>query len=107
GAQLALRRLELLDEPRMQALGQVVDRRPRRRRARIELARAERLEERLGERPADAHRLAHGLHLRPERRVRARELLECEARELDDDVGERRLASYTRRCAAGLSVVCR
>jgi hypothetical protein len=63
----------------------------------IELARAERLEEGLGERPADAHRLAHGLHLRPERRVGARELLEREARELDDDVVERRLEARRRR----------
>jgi hypothetical protein len=37
GAELALRGLELLDEPRVQAVGQVVDRRPRRRRARVEL----------------------------------------------------------------------
>ena len=96
-AKLALRRLELLDEPRVQALGEVVDRRPRGRRARIELARAERLEERLGERAPDAHRLADRLHLRPERRVGARELLEREARELDDDVVERRLEARGRR----------
>ena len=57
----------------------------------VELARAPRLEEGLAERAADPHRLAHRLHLRPQRRVRARELLEGEARELDDDVVERRL----------------
>ena len=65
--------------------------------AAIELARAHRLQERLGERAADPHRLADRLHLRAERRVGAGELLEREARELDDDVVERRLEARRRR----------
>ena len=75
----------------MDVLGDVGERLPRRRGAGVELARAERLEERLGERPADPHRLADRLHLRSESPVSAGELLEGEARELDDDVVERRL----------------
>ena len=75
----------------------VVEALPRRRRACFELTRAVGLQERLAERPADAHRLADGLHLRPERRVGAGELLEREARELDDDVVERRLEARGRR----------
>ena len=70
---------------------------PRRRGAGVELARAVRLEERLGEGAADAHRLADRLHLRAERPVGAGELLEGEARELDDDVVERRLEARRRR----------
>ena len=89
--------VELALEERMDVLGHVGERLPRRRRAGVELARAERLEERLGERPADAHRLADRLHLRAERAVGARELLEGEARELDDDVVERRLEARRRR----------
>ena len=58
---------------------------------------ADRLDERLEERAADAHRLADRLHLRAERRVGARELLEREARDLDDDVVERRLEARGRR----------
>jgi hypothetical protein len=65
----------------------------------VQLARAFRLAVGLDERAADAHRLADGLHLRAERRVGARELLEREARELDDDVVERRLEA--RRCRPG------
>src|SRR5262245_5021425 len=56
-----------------------------------------RLDEGLDERPADAHRLADGLHLRAEGPVGARELLEREARDLDDDVVERRLEARGRR----------
>ena len=63
----------------------------------VQLARAARLQERLAERAADAHRLADRLHLRAERRVRAGELLEGEARELDDDVVECRLEARGRR----------
>src|SRR5438876_2386658 len=63
----------------------------------VELARTLRLAERLDERTADAHRLADRLHLRPERRVRAGKLLECEAWELDDDVVEGRLEARRRR----------
>ena len=91
--ELRARERDLLAEPGMEILGQVlvVEALPRRRRAALELARAVGLEQRLAERPADAHRLADGLHLRSERRIGARELLEGEARELDDDVVERRL----------------
>ena len=53
----------------------VVEVAPRRGGDGVELARAHRLEERLGEGAADAHCLADGLHLRPERRVGAGELL--------------------------------
>ena len=64
----------------------------------VELAReAPRLQERFAERAADAHRLADRLHLRAERRVGAGELLEREARELDDDVVEGRLEACGRR----------
>ena len=89
--------VELALEERVDVLRDVVERLPRRRRAGVELARAERLEERLGERAADAHRLADRLHLRAERPVGAGELLEREARELDDDVVERRLEARGRR----------
>ena len=57
----------------------------------------QRLPERLLEGAADPHRLADRLHLRAERRVGAGELLEGEARELDDDVVERRLEARRRR----------
>ena len=84
---LRLSRLELAGEPRVQVLGPPLG---------IDLEPAPRLRERLRERAADAHRLADRLHLRAERLVGARELLEREARELDDDVVERRLEA--RRC---------
>jgi len=91
------RALELLPEPRMHGLGELERPGPRRRGAGLELARAERLEVRLRERPADAHRLADRLHLGAERVVGSRELLEGEARELDDDVVQRRLEARRRR----------
>ena len=83
----------------MQPFGQilVVEARPRRGRAALEFARPMRLQQRLRERPADAHRLSHRLHLGAERLVGAGELLEREARELDDDVVERRLEARGRR----------
>ena len=83
--------LQLGAEPRMRALGQVPGVGP------VDLAGAARLQERLAEGAPDPHRLADRLHLRAERRVRARELLEREARELDDDVVERRLEAGRRR----------
>ena len=89
--------LELGEEPGMDAFGQRIQARPRCRGARVELAGTHRLEERLRERPPDPHRLADRLHLRPESLVRAGELLEGEARELDDDVVERRLEARGRR----------
>ena len=52
---------------------------------------AQRLVQRRPERPVDGHHLAGRLHLAAERPVRARELVEREARQLDDDVVERRL----------------
>ena len=67
--------------------------------AAVELARAPGLAEGLEERAADAHCLADRLHLRAERGIGARELLEGEARELDDHVVECRLEA--RRCRAG------
>ncbi len=100
---LALRRpllaqlLELAPEPRVEVVGQVVEARPRRVCARVELAARPRLPERLLERAPDPHRLADRLHLRAERRIGAGELLEREARELDDDVVERRLEARRRR----------
>ena len=55
------------------------------------------LPERLAEVAPDAHRLADRLHLRRQRAVGARELLEREARRLDDDVVDRRLERGRRR----------
>ena len=52
---------------------------------------APRLAERLLERAADRHDLAHGLHRRAEHRRGLRELLEREPRDLHDHVVERRL----------------
>src|SRR5439155_6311118 len=80
--------LELADEPLVEVLGL-----PRL----IDLESTSSLLERLGEGAADAHRLADRLHLRAEVYVRARELLEGEARPLDDDVVERRLEARRRR----------
>ena len=100
---LALRRaveaqlLELAPEPGVQVVGKIVQRRPRRHRAGVELAARPGLPERLLEGAADPHRLADRLHLRAERRVGAGELLEREAGELDDDVVERRLEARRRR----------
>ena len=62
----------------------------------LHLERTERLLEGLLERAADRHRLTDGLHLRAEMRIRRRELLEREARHLDDDVVERRLEAARR-----------
>ena len=55
------------------------------------LERAQRLLQRLGERAADRHHLADRLHLRAEHRRRAGQLLERPARDLGDDVVDRRL----------------
>ena len=63
----------------------------------LALEAALRLHERLAERAPDAHRLADRLHLRAEARVGAGELLEREARDLHDDVVERRLEARRRR----------
>ena len=60
------------------------------------LERARRLLQRLAERAPDAHHLADALHLRAERRVGAGELLEGEARPLDDDVVDDRLERGAR-----------
>ena len=49
---------------------------------------AQRLVQRRPERPVDGHHLAGRLHLAAERAVGARELVEREARQLDDDVVE-------------------
>ena len=81
----------------MQVVRQVVERRPGRDRACVELAARERLRERLLEGAPDPHRLPDRLHLRAERRVGTGELLEREARELDDDVVEGRLEARRRR----------
>ena len=62
-----------------------------------ELERAHRLQERLLERAADRHRLAHRLHLRGQRAVGLRELLEVPARELHDDVVDGRLERGRRQ----------
>ena len=56
-----------------------------------ELERADAFHERFLERPADRHRLADRLHLRRQRAIRLRELLEVPARDLDDDVVDGRL----------------
>ncbi len=61
-----------------------------------ELERAEGLHERFFERAADRHHLAHRLHLRRQGAVCARELLEGPARDLDNDVVDRRLEGSGR-----------
>ena len=61
-----------------------------------ELERAHALEERLLERPADRHRLADRLHLRGQRLVGLRELLERPARDLQDHVVDGRLERRRR-----------
>ena len=61
-----------------------------------ELERADALHERFLEGAADGHRLADRLHLRRERPVGLRELLEVPARNLDDDVVDRRLEGCRR-----------
>ena len=66
------------------------------RRAAPELERADALQERLLEGAADRHRLADRLHLRRQRLVGLRELLEREARDLDDDVVDGRLERRRR-----------
>ena len=76
--------------------GQVVERRPPRgvlgeRPDPRLLEPAERLVERRAEGPVDRHHLAGRLHLAAERPVRARELVEREARQLDHHVVERGL----------------
>ena len=90
---------DLVAEPRMQTVRKVVvlEARPRRGSALLELARAVRLQQRFREGAADAHRLADGLHLGAERLLGAGELLEGEARELDDDVVQRGLEARRRR----------
>ena len=60
------------------------------------LERAHGLAERLFERAADRHDLAHGLHARGERRVGALELLKGEAGHLDHAVVDRRLEARRR-----------
>ena len=97
GGQLLSRMLDLSQKPRVNAGRNVIQARPRSGRAFLELPRSERLEEGLGKGPADAHRLAHRLHLRSERAIRARELLEGEARKLDDHVVEGRLEARGSR----------
>src|SRR5262249_16749599 len=89
--------VELGEEPRVHAGWDVLEALPRRGRDRIQLPRAHRLEEGLREGAADAHGLADRLHLRAEGGVGAGELLEGEARELDDDVVKRGLEARRRR----------
>src|SRR6266487_1528179 len=93
------RERDLLAEPGVEALRQavVVEPGPGGGVNRVELARVSRLEERLAERAADAHRLSDRLHLRPERAIRSRELLEGEARKFHNDVVESRLEARGRR----------
>jgi hypothetical protein len=57
----------------------------------------QRLLHRLLERPSDRHRLADRLHLRRQRLVGIGELLEGEARDLDDAVVDRRLEARRRQ----------
>ena len=96
--QSVLEAIDLGPEPGVNAVGKV-ERSPGRLRARVQLAGAARLQERLAERAADAHRLSDRLHLRAECRVRAGELLEGKPRELDDHVVEGRLEACG--CRAG------
>ena len=62
-----------------------------------ELERPHALHERFLEGAADRHRLAHRLHLRRQRAIRLRELLEVPARDLDDDVVDGRLEGGGRQ----------
>ena len=62
------------------------------------LERAPALEQRLGERAADRHHLAHRLHARAEPRVGDAELLERPARDLDHAVVERGLEAGRASC---------
>ena len=64
---------------------------------RVELARAHRLGEGLAEGAPDRHRLADRLHVGREPAVGAGELLEGEARDLGDDIVDRRLEGGRRR----------
>ena len=64
---------------------------------RVELARAQRLRERLLERAPDRHRLADRLHVRGQAGLGAGELLEREPRPLDHAVVDRRLEARRRR----------
>ncbi len=57
----------------------------------LEIEAADRLDQRGAERAADAHRFAGRFHLRSQTRVGERKLVERPARNLDDDVVERRL----------------
>ena len=66
-------------------------RRPRRRPGTRLLQPAERLVQRRAEGPVDGHHLAGRLHLAAEAAIRARELVEREARQLDHHVVQRRL----------------
>ena len=81
----------------MEPFRRLLERGPGRDRSSVELARAQRLEQRLSERAPDPHRLADGFHLRAEGRVGARELLERETRHLDHHVVERGLEARRRR----------
>ena len=62
----------------------------------FDLQRAQRLLQRLLERPADRHRLAHTLHLSRQHRVGLREFFEGEARAFHHDVINRRLETRGR-----------
>ena len=62
-----------------------------------ELERPHALHERFLEGAADRHRLAHRLHLRRQRPIGLRELLEVPARDLDDDVVDGRLEGGRRQ----------
>ncbi len=90
-AQQLEHRLVAISGRRGEALQQLLVRDGGERGQLVELARAQRLGERLLEGGADRHRLPHGLHVRGERGVRAGELLKGEARPLDDDVVDRGL----------------
>ena len=70
---------------------------PNSRPLRAELERAERLHEGFLEGAADRHHLADRLHLRGQRAIGARELLERPARDLDDDVVDGRLERRRRQ----------
>ena len=61
-----------------------------------ELERPHALHERFLERPANRHRLADRLHLRRQRPIGLRELLEVPSRDLDDDVVDGRLEAGGR-----------
>src|SRR5690606_23008182 len=80
-----------LDQALLQRLVVQVDRILQEQTVHADLQRTDRLQQRLFERPADAHYLAGRLHLRTQLPVRVYELVERPTRNFRDDIVDRRL----------------